>query len=540
MEKIQSGRGRLVRWGLALTVMTMVACMLGKEKDASERELRVYLPDGYRNGDTLLLCLEDSLGFVLDTLWDERFKPRDSVLIVNAPRATGEADRISLGILRGRSATHVIRLPIPANGIIDARPRDADDAVIPHALPDTLLDSACNLSWSGGDSTNPETYWRIRLGTSDAATLPVYQTGLRGRHAPIEGLSWGTSYKWQVERLDGPRLTQGPVGTFMVRQDSPRLLDYGSKQLAFPIGIFKLIPYQAYRGGKARFTVTPELPQGISLNPNEGTLSGMARDQMGPLPYKIRARNAYGECSATVTLLTDSMQAGETGLVAYWDFEDSKGDILRDRSGNGLNGVIRDGEWTNGVRGGGLWFNGSSTRVTVPFDTLLNLPKYTLEAWIRTVKTNGDQTIIDRVLPDGTKWNYRMLIPGRDWTANGNVIPKGVVQADVRNNFATSYEEIVFGKTYIPDGRWHHIVVTNRARLITIYVDGKKDIARVAGPQPDTTTRRELLLGDCDFTPVDFKFEGAMDEVRIYDYDLDSVEVRRRFESFPVVPIIPR
>lgn len=88
------------------------------------------------------------------------------------------------------------------------------------------------------------------------------------------------------------------------------------------------------------------------------------------------------------------------------------------------------------------------------------------------------------------------------------------------------------------DGRWHHLVVTNRARLISIYVDGKLDTARIAGSKPETGTTQKLLLGDCDFPNVDFKFQGAMDEVRIYDYALDSAEVRARFMSVPRIPAI--
>lgn len=529
----KSARRRILGAAGAL-LFVLAACMTDKGAKGNGTELQVYLPARFRGVDSILICLEDSLGFPYDTLWNGP-GPGDSILSASTRKAVIPSDRVSLE-LAGGSDRSPIRYMLPDSGVIGLPSRASFEPVVPGLTPDVLNDTVFEFSWSGGDSADLATSWRLRLGAGDS--LPIFRTGLHGYHVRVDGLAWGMSYRWLVERWDGERLSQGPVRDFGIRQESPRYLDYGTKPIIFPIGFHKIIPYKAYRGGLAGFSVSPKLPEGISLDTNEGFFEGMAREKSAPADYLIKAENAFGACSTMVRLLADSVPAAEEGLVAYWDFEDGSGDTLRDRSGNGHDGIIRGGEWINGIRGGGLWFNGSTSRVTVPFDTAFNLPVYTLEAWIRTVKTDGDQAIIDRVLPDGTQWNYRMLIPGRDWILNGVELPKGVVEADVKNNFASSIEEMVLGKTYIPNGRWRHIVVTNRSRLITIYVDGKKDTARVAGPAPVTTTRREILLGDGDYSPVDFKFQGAMDEVRIYGYALDSVEVRRRFESFPPVPVI--
>ncbi len=521
-----------------------------KETEARGHSLQVFLPKSLRNADSLFIFIEDNLGFRLDTLWNGP-APGDSILKLRVSNYKG--DRASM-VLRG-FGPGALREELEVQigpGQTEASPAGGHGI---HSLSlQAPLDSASNLdttlllSWSDTDSLLENETWRVSLG---GEPLPVLKSGLTSPRLSVSSLKYGSIYKWRVDRVSGLSVAFGPIRVFSTRVEPPRFLEYPADGVHFVLGRAKVIAPKTYRGGKASFSSSPALPPGFSLD-SLGDIStyfipdslrlinGSVPNPGSALVYTITAENGSDTCQARVVIKVDSTEEVERGLVAHWDFEEGTGSILSDRSGNGHDGIISNGEWTNGVSGKGLWFNGANSRVTIPFKKDFNLGVYSLEAWIRTIKTKGDQSIIDRVVPSGNIWNYRMLIPGRDVSVNGQPFPKGVVQADVRSNFATSFEEIAFGKVFVADGRWHHVVVTNRSRRISIYVDGKLDTARIAGSDPaiSDSTSQDLLLGDCEFPQVDFKFQGAMDEVRIYSYDLDSTEVRAHFKAIAAIPPI--
>ncbi len=209
-------------------------------------------------------------------------------------------------------------------------------------------------------------------------------------------------------------------------------------------------------------------------------------------------------------------------LIVHYDFDQTSGAVLYDKSGNGHNGTITGAAWTAGVKGNALHFNGIDNLVRVPFSPDMNTPEFTLQAWVRTDEKTHDQAIIDRVAPGGDQWNYRLMIPSRIHEIEGHPVPPGVVQSDVRDNFTSRWDYIALGKTQVTLGKWRHIAATFKDRVFRIYVDGVLDAIRAVSIDAVTSTTQDLLLGDCAFVPIDFKFRGDMDEVSIWNYALDA------------------
>src|SRR4051812_7924947 len=104
------------------------------------------------------------------------------------------------------------------------------------------------------------------------------------------------------------------------------------------------------------------------------------------------ARCLFRLLSTLVVLVTTSVSAAthasaaapSTGLVAAYNFDAGSGSTLVDQSGNGNTGTIRNASWTSGKNGKALAFDGSSSWVTVPDSTSLDLTSaMTLEAWVK-------------------------------------------------------------------------------------------------------------------------------------------------------------
>ena len=85
------------------------------------------------------------------------------------------------------------------------------------------------------------------------------------------------------------------------------------------------------------------------------------------------------------------------GLVAFWRFDEGKGDRLLDASGNDNHGRIQGANWVEGRVGGGLRFDGADDYVDVSKSASLDSisKEITLMCWIKTPHT-GRHSIIER------------------------------------------------------------------------------------------------------------------------------------------------
>ena len=90
-------------------------------------------------------------------------------------------------------------------------------------------------------------------------------------------------------------------------------------------------------------------------------------------------------------MINTAKAATDSSLVGQWKFDEGKGDVLHDSSGNNNDGNIQGETWIkDDVMGTCLAF-GDNTMVEVPSsDSLqLGLADFTIAAWIKTSSTIG-------------------------------------------------------------------------------------------------------------------------------------------------------
>jgi len=168
--------------------------------------------------------------------------------------------------------------------------------------------------------------------------------------------------------------------------------------------------------------------------------------------------------------------------VAAWSFDDVKEGIVKDISGNGRDGVLKnEAQWSRkGKFGGAIEFDGVESNVEIPHNETLNLEAFSIEAWVNCTIGANQAILHKQGLGVGTERNYIL-----------NIRPEGFLRGSfssegVQHNFDSQ----IFLKSDI----WYHVAATYDGKVGWIYVNGKLDGETELNLKPDFTDA-PLLLG---------------------------------------------
>ena len=186
--------------------------------------------------------------------------------------------------------------------------------------------------------------------------------------------------------------------------------------------------------------------------------------------------------------------------VGVWLFDEGKGNVAKDASGNGNDGIIKGNvKWKDGKFGKALAFDGLDATVEIPNSSTLNITQsITMMAWIRPNQVEG-------------------LIVGKEG-AYGMALAEGVIKWVIWDN------EFLLPLNIIRTQEWSHIALVYdfAAKKRLVYFNG----ALIAEKNTSVTipiSNHPLTIGK--WATSGEAFDGVIDEVCIWNAALDRNEV---------------
>ena len=203
----------------------------------------------------------------------------------------------------------------------------------------------------------------------------------------------------------------------------------------------------------------------------------------------------------------------DPALKGHWSFDEGSGLAAANAAGDAGAQVPPTLKWVNGKTGKAVYFNGKDF-VVVKHCEEFNSPQYTLAAWTKLKKTGEYHYIVWKAgpeFPEAENTRRFDLWVQMDGTVSG-------IMHDQKD--AEQFHQIQ-GKTDIADDKWHHVALTYDGKIVTLYVDGKKE-STVTPAGPLAKNKHDLWIGG---RPEGVVATGAIDDVRFYTRALSAKEV---------------
>lgn len=205
--------------------------------------------------------------------------------------------------------------------------------------------------------------------------------------------------------------------------------------------------------------------------------------------------------------------------VGIWLFDEGKGDIAADASGNGNDGAITGAKWAEGKFGGALEFESPHVVTVEHSDSMAFTKQMTIATWVymndgvsdTAIRRNGAYLLEVQSLTERVPGGYVFGI----WSGGG-------------------FTGGVWGTTVLDFEQWYHIVGLYDSKEMRIYVDGT--LEATTKQNGDIDNAGELLFG----TFGGEKFLGRLDEVVFFNQAITEDEIAELMQGVEaVLPVSP-
>ncbi|MGJ8677952.1 MAG: LamG-like jellyroll fold domain-containing protein [Akkermansiaceae bacterium] len=229
--------------------------------------------------------------------------------------------------------------------------------------------------------------------------------------------------------------------------------------------------------------------------------------------YELTDGSIYAE---NVEVVASIESDGLGSLKANWFMDGSSGTQVTDSSGNAYHGILENGEWSCGIIHGAIDLTGGNAQITLPANAFSDVAnEISLSMW---VKGSANQPTIDTVFSAYDAEGNRVL----------NIhLPFGnsTVYWDAGNNGGALYDRINKAADSADfSGGWNHWVFTKNADsgVMNIYLNGSLWHTGSGNTRPMSYITSAFLGSAGGLSGT---YDGLIDEVRMYNYELSAEEV---------------
>ncbi len=239
--------------------------------------------------------------------------------------------------------------------------------------------------------------------------------------------------------------------------------------------------------------------------------------------YAALVTNSAGSVTSSVATLLVSAPTNCTpppaGLVGWWPGEGNANDITGTN-----NGTLQGGATANtiGLVGTAFGFDGTNSYVQIPDAPALRPTNLTIEAWVRFDS-------LDSAGSGGSPAGQQYIVFKQN-SQNGafegyNLLKNRYGNGDVFSFLISSGDSVeVDSVTLISTGVWYHVAGVRGTNFVQLYINGQlEDQAAIGFPQDYSAL--PLYFGTSGQPSWDHKFQGALDEVTLYNRALSSNEI---------------
>lgn len=194
----------------------------------------------------------------------------------------------------------------------------------------------------------------------------------------------------------------------------------------------------------------------------------------------------------------------------HWAFEEGEPGVLRESAGGATWDVAADVPRVAGVHGHAVRLSGVHQLATAPLTTESSLAEITFSAWVRPTDLSGYREIYRQ------ECHERLLF---SFQGDGTILSLGLnVGGYVECDAPIDPAEVM-------DGGWHHVAATFDGQWMRVYLDGR-EIGRLE--RSGTILTNGLVPAFiASSSGVSEHFQGALDELRIYDRALTDEQIGR-------------
>jgi hypothetical protein len=212
------------------------------------------------------------------------------------------------------------------------------------------------------------------------------------------------------------------------------------------------------------------------------------------------------------------------GLLAYYDFDQTYGNSLPDKTANGRHGTLfnmEDNDWVTGKLGNALQLDGIDEWVDLQYDLGALAPSGTLSFWVMPAGT-GTATWGNSIM--GME---RMGANSGDWEVYS-------MRLDGSYEIIWSLEDastsaILISDTTFPIGTWAHVVLLWGTDGMGFYVNGQFQLQIDALPD---ALRGPWCIGRIlQFASTYSFYDGLVDEVALWNRRLGATEIAELYNG---------
>lgn len=243
-----------------------------------------------------------------------------------------------------------------------------------------------------------------------------------------------------------------------------------------------------------------------------GAEQGSADQDLIALPATWESGAIYGDgpLSAYVSGTRTITQPPSLGLVGAWSFDETSGSTAGDASPHGNAGLISGASRVTGKYNGALNFDGVDDWVTIEDDSTLDLTAgMTLEAWVKP-ETLGTTWRTVLIKEQSAQLAYALYANTDGGVPSGHVFTSGDIG--------------VRGPAPLPVNQWSHLATTWDGATLRVFVNAV-EVASTPLEGTAVESSGALRIGGNAIWPE--WFDGAIDEVRVYDRALTAVEIAK-------------